>query len=180
MFAWKFNEHSDEVGAKARLVARGFRQREDIDFFETFAPTPAASCFRLLDAIACEVNLDLYHFDAEQAFVQSTLEGNVFMRLPQGWGDMSGKIVRFNCSLDGLNQASRLWHNHLVTHMKRLGFEQSPAEACVMRLIESGPVSIVTIVHVDDIVAMGVTSSCLLYTSPSPRDQRGSRMPSSA
>ena len=26
----------------------------------------------------------------------------------------------------------------------------------------------------------GVTKACLLYTSPSPRDQRGSRMPSSA
>ena len=26
----------------------------------------------------------------------------------------------------------------------------------------------------------GIANSCLLYTSPSPRDQRGSRMPSSA
>ena len=26
----------------------------------------------------------------------------------------------------------------------------------------------------------GVVNACLLYTSPSPRDQRGSRMPSSA
>ena len=26
----------------------------------------------------------------------------------------------------------------------------------------------------------GIYNSCLLYTSPSPRDQRGSRMPSSA
>ena len=26
----------------------------------------------------------------------------------------------------------------------------------------------------------GITNTCLLYTSPSPRDQRGSRMPSSA
>ena len=29
-------------------------------------------------------------------------------------------------------------------------------------------------------VEEGKSSSCLLYTSPSPRDQRGSRMPSSA
>ena len=28
--------------------------------------------------------------------------------------------------------------------------------------------------------AESVSNSCLLYTSPSPRDQRGSRMPSSA
>ena len=40
--------------------------------------------------------------------------------------------------------------------MKNLGFEQSPADACVMRLIESGSVSIVTVVHVDDIFAVGL------------------------
>ena len=74
MFAWKLNEHGDVVRAKARLVVRGFKQREGIEFFETFAPTPASSCFRLLGAFACELDLDLCHFDAEQAFVQSTLE----------------------------------------------------------------------------------------------------------
>ena len=71
------------IRAKARLVARGFKQREGIDFFETFAQTPAASCFRLLGAIACELGLDLCHFDAEQAFVQSTLEQNVLCDSPR-------------------------------------------------------------------------------------------------
>ena len=32
----------------------------------------------------------------------------------------------------------------------------------------------------NDLGGAFVISSCLLYTSPSPRDQRGSRMPSSA
>ena len=31
-----------------------------------------------------------------------------------------------------------------------------------------------------NLIIDGVNNSCLLYTSPSPRDQRGSRMPSSA
>ena len=103
--------------------------------------------------------MDLCHFDAEQAFVQSSLEEDVFMRLPPGCGEMSGKIVRLNRSLYGLKQASKSWHNHLLTHMKNFGFEQSPADACVMRLIESGSVSIVTVVHVDDIFAVGAISS---------------------
>ena len=33
---------------------------------------------------------------------------------------------------------------------------------------------------VDELVFLGDAGGCLLYTSPSPRDQRGSRMPSSA
>ena len=74
------------VRAKARLVARGFKQRKCIDFFETFAPTPAAFWFRLLGAIASELGLDLGHFDAEQSFVGSSGEEGVFMRLPPGCG----------------------------------------------------------------------------------------------
>ena len=34
--------------------------------------------------------------------------------------------------------------------------------------------------RVKDLCAQGYLNICLLYTSPSPRDQRGSRMPSSA
>ena len=108
--------------AKARLVARGFSQREGIDFFETYAPTPSASCIRLSASIACEHDLDLCNFDAEQAFVQSELEEEVFLRLPQGCGKMSGRVVRLNRSLYGLRQASRTWHNHLIVRMKSLGF----------------------------------------------------------
>ena len=49
------------IREKARLVARGFKQRDGIDFFETFAPTPAASCFRLLGTIAYEMGFVGYY-----------------------------------------------------------------------------------------------------------------------
>ena len=88
--------------AKSRLVARGFKQREGIDFGKTFSPTVSSSCVRLLSAVACELDLDVCHFDVEQAFVQSKLDDCVFMRLPRGCGRLSGKIVRLNKSLYGL------------------------------------------------------------------------------
>ena len=54
---------------------------------------------RLLSAIACELDLDVWHFDVEEAFVQSKLDGDVFLHLPKGCGRLSGKIVRLNKSL---------------------------------------------------------------------------------
>ena len=105
---WKTDEQGWVVKAKSRLVARGFKQREGIDFCETFAPTVSSSCVRLLSAIACEWDLDLCHFDVNKAFVQSHLDENVFLRLPKGSGKLSGKVVRFNASLYGLKQASRI------------------------------------------------------------------------
>ena len=106
VFTWKTDEHGYVVRANARLLAGGFEQREGVDFFETFAPTATASCFRLLGAIVCELGLDLCHFDAEQAFMQSTLENIAFIRLLQGCMKMSGKVVRLNRSLHGLKQDS--------------------------------------------------------------------------
>ena len=40
-------------------------------------------CVHLLSAIACECDLDLCHFDVDQAFVQADLEDDVFLRLPE-------------------------------------------------------------------------------------------------
>ena len=121
---WKVDEHGWVVKATSKLVARGFKQREGVDFSETFAPTVSSSCLRLLSAIACECDLDLCHFGVDQSFVQSDLEEDFFLLLPKGWGDLSGKAVRLNKSLYGLKQASRTWHAHLTTCLKRLGFEQ--------------------------------------------------------
>ena len=56
---------------------------EGVDYLETFFPYPCVSSIRLLTAVACELGLDLYQFDAEQAFVQSKLDEGVYLRLPR-------------------------------------------------------------------------------------------------
>ena len=109
--------------AKARLVARGFGQREGISFFDTFSPCPSIISLRLLAAPACELDLDLCHFDAEQAFVQSDLDEIVYISLPPSCGALSCKVEGLRRSLYGLNQASRTWHYHLVRGIKPFGFE---------------------------------------------------------
>ena len=149
--------------AKSRLVARGFKQREGIDFGETFAPTVSSSCVRLLGALACELDLDVCHFDVEQAFVQSKLDEDVFLRLPRGCGRLSGKVVRLNKSLYGLKQASRSWHAHPTTCLNTLGLQQCLADACVFRLVEEGRIAIIAVVHVDDIFAVGLKSRCDVF-----------------
>ena len=160
VYSSKVNERGHVVRAKARLVARGFAQREGIDFFETYSPCPSVASIRLLAAIACEFGWDLCHFDAEHAFVQSKLDEVVFIRLPPGCGELSGKVVKLGRSLYGLRQSSRTWHNHLMRGLKCLGFESCAADACVMRLIEHSMVVMVVVVHVDNIFSIGLKSRC--------------------
>ena len=56
----------------------------------------------MLVALACKYNLELLHWNSEQAFVQSELDHEVFMKLPPSCGSMSGKVDRLNKSLYGL------------------------------------------------------------------------------
>ena len=161
VYTWKVDEQGWVVEDKSRLVARSFKQREGIDFRETFPPTVSSFCVRLLSAIASECDLDLCHFDVDQAFVQSRLDDNVFRRLPRGCGKMSGKVVRLNKSLYGLKQASRICHAHLTTCLLRLCFEQCLTDACVFRLIEDVHGTTTTaVVHVDDMFAAGRKERC--------------------
>ena len=105
---WLFSWKSDELGwirkVKSRLVARGFKQREGIYFGNMFSPIVSSPCVRLFRVIACELDLDVCHFDVEQAFIQPKLDEDVFLRLPKGCGSLSDKIVRLNKSLHGLKQ----------------------------------------------------------------------------
>ena len=115
---------------------------------------------RYLSATASEGDLDLCHFDVDQAFVQSDLEEDIFLRLPKGCRDLSGKVVRLNKILYGLKQAPRTWYTHLTTCLKILGFEQCMTDLCVFHLIEDGLETITAAVHVDDIFAVGLKERC--------------------
>ena len=64
----------------------------------------------------------------------------------------------------------------------KVDLTQGKVSGHVLRML--GPFSIAVIALIStgivDTIYLGRLTDCLLYTSPSPRDQRGSRMPSSA
>nr|GEY01310.1 retrovirus-related Pol polyprotein from transposon TNT 1-94 [Tanacetum cinerariifolium] len=63
----------DELGCilknKARLVARGYRQEEGIDFEETFAPIARLEAIRIFLAYAAHMNMVVYQMDVKTAFL---------------------------------------------------------------------------------------------------------------
>ena len=59
----------------------------------------ATSSVRLWAAFANEYDLELCHFGVDQAFVRADLKEDVFMRLPEECGALSGNIVKLNKSM---------------------------------------------------------------------------------
>ncbi|CAB1106212.1 unnamed protein product [Ectocarpus sp. CCAP 1310/34] len=154
-----YREARKIVKAKGRLVAKGFKQKHGVDYLETFSPTANAASIRLLVALACKYDLEFLHFDIEQAFVQSEMDHEVFIKVPLGCESMTGKVVRLDKSLKyGLRQASRTFHKRLVSNLRLVSVEQSLSDPCVVRFIMSNEVMCMIAIHVYDILYGGIES----------------------
>ena len=167
VFAWKIDKDGNIVQPKARLVGRGFSQVHTVDFFETYVPTPAASSAKLLVANAVKNDRELRRLDVKQAFIQADLDFNVFMKLPDGCGDKSGKVVKLSEPVYGLKQAGRRWAMHLGDAIvRKIGMEQCKTSLC-FQLIRDGVVVMTVCVHVDDITVAVESEACgFLSTCP--------------
>ena len=69
---------------KARIVAKGFTQREGIDYEETFSPTVRFESVRLMVATATVGNMHTHQMDVTTAFLYASLDEEVYMELLEG------------------------------------------------------------------------------------------------
>ena len=70
---------------KARLVVKGFTQREGVYFNEVFSPVVKYSSIRLLLALSVYFDLELEQMDVKTAFLHGSLDEEIFMAQPEGF-----------------------------------------------------------------------------------------------
>ncbi|CAI7859025.1 unnamed protein product, partial [Closterium sp. NIES-54] len=70
---------------KARYVARGFSQRQRVDFFHTFSPTPKRTTLRVLLHVATQRDYELHSLVFSIAFLQGSLHEEIWLRRPPGF-----------------------------------------------------------------------------------------------
>nr|GFC06029.1 retrovirus-related Pol polyprotein from transposon TNT 1-94 [Tanacetum cinerariifolium] len=88
---WIYKVKPDELGGilknKARLVARGYRQEEGIDFEESFAPVARLEAIRIFLAYAAHKNMVIYQMDVKTTFLNGNLREDVYVSQPGGFVD---------------------------------------------------------------------------------------------
>ncbi|GJR52178.1 retrovirus-related pol polyprotein from transposon TNT 1-94 [Tanacetum coccineum] len=86
------NVKLDELGGvlknKAWLVARGYRQEEDIDFEESFVSVARLEAIRIFIAYVAHKNMIVYQIDVKTAFLNAKESSFGLKKAPWAWYDL--------------------------------------------------------------------------------------------
>lgn len=153
---WVYKVKTDDKGMvsryKARLVARGFSQRQGVDFVETFSPVVRIESLRIILAIVANKRLKMIGFDVKTAFLHGELDEEIYLEQPVGYVK-PGLVCRLHKSIYGLRQASRTWNRCLSNFLIKLGYRQLQKESCLY--VKDAPSFIIVAIYVDDGLVCG-------------------------
>ncbi|CAI7749562.1 unnamed protein product [Closterium sp. NIES-54] len=139
---------------KARYVARGFSQRQGVDYFQTFSPTPKITTLRVLLHLAAQRDYELHSLDFSTAFLQGSLHEEIWLRRPPGFTGLFPPGTQWSLyrPVYGLRQAPREWHDTLRTTLAALGFAPSIADPSLFLRTDTSLPPFYILVYVDDLV----------------------------
>ncbi|CAI5975715.1 unnamed protein product [Closterium sp. NIES-64] len=150
---------------KACYVARGFSQREGVDFFQTFSPTPKMTTLRVLLHVAAQRDYELHSLDFSTTFLQRSLHEEIWLRRPPCFTGSfpPGTQWSLRRPVYGLRQAPREWHDTLRTTLSALGFAPSTADPSLFLRTDTSLPPFYILVYVDDLVFATADTAALAH-----------------
>uniref|UniRef100_A0A2N9HXG0 Integrase catalytic domain-containing protein n=1 Tax=Fagus sylvatica TaxID=28930 RepID=A0A2N9HXG0_FAGSY len=168
-YKWIFKRKMKADGSidkyKARLVVKGYKQKEGVDYFDTYSPVTRITSIRMLIAIAALYNLEIHQMDVKTAFLNGELDEEIYMEQPEGFivPGKEKKVCRLVKSLYGLKQAPKQWHEKFDNAMMSNGFRINECDKCVyIKNTTSGYV--IVCLYVDDMLIMGSNNDIIKAT----------------
>ncbi|KAL3830794.1 hypothetical protein ACJIZ3_019596 [Penstemon smallii] len=156
---WVYRVKEEQDGSKrykARLVVKGFQQKEGIDYTEIFSPVVKLNTIRTVLSIVAIENLYLEQLDVKTAFLHGDLDEEIYMCQPEGFSETEKEnmVCRLKKSLYGLKQAPRQWYKKFDNFMHKEGFQKCNADhCCYFKRYNSS--YIILLLYVDDMLVAG-------------------------
>ncbi|GKF03206.1 retrovirus-related pol polyprotein from transposon TNT 1-94 [Tanacetum coccineum] len=138
---------------KSRLVAKGYKQEEGIDFEESFAPVARLEAVRMFIAFAAHMNITIFQMDVKTAFLNGPLKEEVYVSQPEGFIDSEfpNHVYRLKKAQYGLKQAPRAWYDKLSSFLIEHGFNKGIIDLTLFTRRHGRDILLVQI-YVDDII----------------------------
>ncbi|GAU31479.1 hypothetical protein TSUD_386430 [Trifolium subterraneum] len=153
----KLNPKGEITRHKARLVVKGFLQKEGINFNEVFAHVARMETIRLVTALAHHNNWSMHQMDVKCAFLNGPLDEEVYVVQPPGFISKEDefKVYKLHKALYGLKQAPRAWNKRIDKFLGDIGFSKCVTEhgVYVKNCAEKG--TIILCLYVDDLLITG-------------------------
>lgn len=118
---------------KARLVVKGFIQKEGIGYNQTFSPISKKDSLRIMMALVVHFDLELHQMDVRTTFINDDLEKEMYMKQPGGFVSkgQSHLVCKINKSMYGLKQSSRQWYLEFNNVISSYDFIQNVVDCCI-------------------------------------------------
>nr|GEV36884.1 hypothetical protein [Tanacetum cinerariifolium] len=157
----KRDEENTIIHNKSRLVAKGYAQKEGVDFKESFALVARLEDVRLFIVYAAHKSFTVYQMDVKTAFLYGPLKEEVYINQPDGFVDPyhPDKVYRLKKALYGLKQAPRVWYDELSNFLVSEGFSKGSIDPTLF-ISKHGEDILLVQIYVDDII-FGFTNSKL-------------------
>ncbi|GJX24430.1 retrovirus-related pol polyprotein from transposon TNT 1-94 [Tanacetum coccineum] len=161
----RYSKNKAQGGVGGRLVARGYRQEEGIDFEESFTPVARLEAIRIFLAFAAHMNMVVYQMDVKTAFLNSNLQEEVYVSQPDRFvdPDKPNYVYKLKKALYGLKQALRAWYDMLSSFLISNDFSKGLVDPTLFIRREGKELLLVQI-YVDDIIfAASTPELCDLF-----------------
>jgi hypothetical protein len=121
------------------------KNKEGIDYEETFAPVARLEAIRILLAFSVAKGFRLYKVDVKSAFSNGVLEEEVFVRQPPGCESdkYSHRVYKLRKTLYGLKHAPRAWYGRLRGFLFEIEFEMRKVDQTLFLLRQGRDILIV-------------------------------------
>ncbi|CAM8943782.1 unnamed protein product [Rhodiola kirilowii] len=154
---------TDPPRYKSRLVAKGFSQKEGIDYNDIFAPVVKYKTLRLMIAMPAVFDWHLEQMDVKTAFLHGDLEEIFLMSQPIGFIDKKHPdyVCFLKKSIYGLKQSPRQWNKKYDACMISLHFTRSKYDTCLYFKNVNAKFPLYVLLYVDDILMISGDKSAI-------------------
>ena len=142
---------------EVRIVAKGFRQKHGINYFETYSPVVSFTAIRCFLSYVAYLDLECDQMDVVTAFLNGDLNETIYMEMPAGFSDTSnnGQVCLLHKALYGLKQAPRQWYAKINAFLvEDLEFTSCSYEPCLYLRRNQHSIMLI-VLYVDDLLIAG-------------------------